>query len=173
MMNMTGDCNNLLVQHWQVATPKESKEDPSSHPLPAVPSDAEIPEEGFSRDAEESLSQDMANVSVDDPGPQRSRSLGSYERHTPDAALKDKNVAHPPSIYGSDEEGLLDKADHDSADSNLQHYSSSYGNRVINVNSHDANVVYSCNDSVLISRSLARIVIFYQLTIVIYRRILF
>jgi hypothetical protein len=57
--------------------------------------------------------------------------------------------------------------------SNVHPHTATESQLGFNVNSHGANVVYSCNDSVLISRSLARIVIFYQLTIVIYRRILF
>jgi hypothetical protein len=122
---------------------------------------------GFDRGAEESSSEHMANVSLDDLPFQES--LG---RQSPDAARKGKNVAHTPSIYHSDEEDLLEEADHESADGNLQQCCASYvynGYRVIT--DHDIQTIYSFNDSVLISRSLASIFFIYLLTVVIYRRI--
>ena len=105
-------------------------------------------------DPQESLTDRMANVTLDDPDLQRTHSPGSYGRRTPDVPRKGKHIAHDSESDDSEDDDQLDEADYDPPNGG-QHYSSSYthnDNRVItkHINSHNVNtenVVDSYNDN--------------------------
>jgi hypothetical protein len=112
---------------------------------------------GFDREPEDSLDEEMANVSLDDRPAQRTRSPGSFGRHTPDVVpqlRKGKNAAHRSAPDDSDDSDEPDEADSDSGNGGAL-YSSSYthnDNRVVtkHINSHNVNtenVVDSYNDN--------------------------
>jgi hypothetical protein len=108
---------------------------------------------GFNPDTQDSLAKEMGNVSLDDREPQRSRSPGSFGRHTPDDPVVRKGKARRPASYDSDED---EETDSDSPNGDFQQHSSSSfthnDNRVItkHINSHNVNtenVVDSYNDN--------------------------
>jgi hypothetical protein len=106
-------------------------------------------------DPQESLSDRMASVTLDDPDRQRSDSPRSFGGRAADVPRKGKKPAPAPEPYDSSSSDEFDGADSDSTNGRIQQQSSSYthnDNRVItkNINSNNVNtenVVDSYNDN--------------------------